>query len=531
MEVKNGGSAGGHICGSAVDSGLKFTGRLGGGLLADIRRRWPHYSDDFRSGLHPKVVASTLFLFFACLANAIAFGGLTGVVTGGAIGTTEMILATTVGGVCFALFAGQPLTILGGTGPIVVFTGLLYAACQRFSLPFLAIYAWVGIWSGVLLVILALTDASALMRYFTRFTDEIFASLIAIIFVVEATNSLLKPLLTGESEATALLTLLLGLGTFTLARAMRSFQRSRYLWRAAREFVSDFGPAIAIALMTLFAISRRGVFLEAPQIPDIFSTTNGRAWTVNLWDVPTWAILAAVGPAIMATILLFLDQNITTRLVNAKANKLTKGAGFHLDLFVVGMITLGLSFFALPWIVAATVHSLNHVKSLAVIKAVEERGGPSEVIESVRENRISGLLIHLMIGVSIVFLSVIKLIPMAVLFGLFLFMGLATLAGNQLFERVSLWFTDASLYPRARYTASVSPGRVRLFTLIQVLALVALWFLKASSIGILFPVLIASLVPIRLALGRFFSPEELEALDSEESIDDHSGAVLGDAHG
>ena len=44
-----------------------------------------------------------------------------------------MIVATAVGGVAFALFGGQPLTILGGTGPIVIFTGLLAAVCKQLA--------------------------------------------------------------------------------------------------------------------------------------------------------------------------------------------------------------------------------------------------------------------------------------------------------------------------------------------------------------------------------------------------------------
>lgn len=37
-----------------------------------------------------KCLAATMFLFFACLAPAIGFGGLFGVVTGGDIGTMEV---------------------------------------------------------------------------------------------------------------------------------------------------------------------------------------------------------------------------------------------------------------------------------------------------------------------------------------------------------------------------------------------------------------------------------------------------------
>lgn len=121
----------------AQDVGLlTYTGRLGGGLRADVQRKLPSYVSDFKDGLHSKVSASVSFLFFACLANAIAFGGLTSVMTHGEIGIVEMIVATAIGGILFALMSAQPLTILGGTGPIVIFTGLLYTMCQRFDLPF-----------------------------------------------------------------------------------------------------------------------------------------------------------------------------------------------------------------------------------------------------------------------------------------------------------------------------------------------------------------------------------------------------------
>ena len=113
-----------------TDQGLARTGRFCGGLIDDIKRRAPHYASDFYQGIHPKVLASSLFMFFACLANAIAFGLLTSVATNGEIGTPEMLIVTAIGGISFALFSGQPLTILGGTGPIVIFTGLLYMTCE-----------------------------------------------------------------------------------------------------------------------------------------------------------------------------------------------------------------------------------------------------------------------------------------------------------------------------------------------------------------------------------------------------------------
>ncbi len=514
------------------DDGLKRTGRFAGGLVDDLKRRLPHYADDFAHGLHAKVLGSTLFLYFACLANAIAFGALMGFMTDGQIGTSEMMVATAVGGVAFALFSGQPLTILGGTGPIVIFTALLYQTSNDLGLPFLPVYAWVGVWSGVLLVLLAVTDASALMRFFTRFTDEIFAALIAVIFIVEATKDIAAGF--GDPNTPydqALLGLVLAIGTFVVARTLQWFRNSAYLRWWVRDFLADFGPAISIVVMTIVAVLMKGVPRNHADVPETLGTTTGRPWLVDMLSVPTWIMFAAAIPAFLAVVLLFLDQNITTRLVNAKHHKLEKGSGYHLDLLIVGLIVLVSSLFALPWIVAATVHSLNHVRSLATHRVVESGGQAKEEIVSVRENRISPLLVHILIGASLMFLPLVAQIPMSVLFGLFLFMGFATLAGNELFERFRMWFMDPRLYPETHHFVGKVPMKVvHAFTAIQVACLAALWVLKSSALGLLFPVLIALLVPIRRSLPRFFDPEHLAALDEEEDaevFEETGGGRLG----
>lgn len=499
---------------------LARTGHLCGGIINDIRRRLPHYGSDFREGLNSKVIASVTFLFFACLANAVAFGGLTSLMTGGQIGTVEMIVATAAGGVIFALFSGQPLTLLGGTGPIVIFTGLLYSLCQSQGLPFLPVYAWVGVWSGGFMLLLAAVDASALMRFFTRFIDEIFAALVAVIFIVEAFGSMLNPFLSEPRDnASALMTIVLALGTFMLARSFKQFMKTPYLQRGLREFISDFGPALAIGIMTLFALSLPEVSVQQAAIPETFGTTTGRPWLVDMFALPGWMILACAGPALLVAVLLFLDQNITTRLVNSPLHALRKGPGYHLDLAVVGLLTLVFSVFGLPWIVAATVHSLNHVKSLATTRSADPAAGSGETIVSVKENRVSGLSIHLLLGASILLLPLIQAIPMEVLFGLFLFMGFSTLNGTDFFARVRLWLTDSRQYPQTHYVRKVPRRIIHLFTLVQTAGLAVLWVLKSSPAGILFPLLIALLVPFRLWLERWFQPAHLALLDAEEETD------------
>lgn len=127
-----------------------------------------------------------MFLFFACLAPAIGFGGLFYAATGGQIGTIEMVGSTALCGIIYALTAAQPLTIIGSTGPVLAFVACVAQLAASLELPFLPLYAWTGLWTALILLVSSLTSASNLVKYLTRFTDEIFSTLISTIFVVEA---------------------------------------------------------------------------------------------------------------------------------------------------------------------------------------------------------------------------------------------------------------------------------------------------------------------------------------------------------
>jgi hypothetical protein len=80
---------------------------FGKGLMGDIKRKLPYYISDFTDGFNIKSLSTSFFMFFACLAPAVAFGGLLGSVTGGQIGTIEAIGATAIGGILYSLFSAQ----------------------------------------------------------------------------------------------------------------------------------------------------------------------------------------------------------------------------------------------------------------------------------------------------------------------------------------------------------------------------------------------------------------------------------------
>ncbi|OUX51300.1 MAG: hypothetical protein CBE43_03385 [Rhodopirellula sp. TMED283] len=512
-----------------VTDGLKSAPRAFAGIKADIKRRLPHYIADFKDGLRAKSIASIVFMFFACLAPAITFGGLLGDNTDGAIGTQEMLISTAVCGVVYALIAGQPLIILGGIGPMLIFTIILYQLCQDLEQGpnFLGIYGWVGIWTAILTCLLAIGNASNLMKYFTRFTDEIFSALMSLIFIYKAVEGIIETFENPGSGGTekALLALILAIGTFYIAMSLARFRSSIYLFPWMREFLADFGPSIALACMI-------GVAWWLGDANTVDTLTVGSAtetakeggsWFVNLGQVPLELKLIAIGPAILATVLIFLSQNITARLVNSPGNHLVKGESYHWDLAVIGGLVGLCSLFGWPWMVAATVRSLAHVRSLAITEEVVGQENHQTEIIHVIENRITAVAIHILIALTLLALSLLQYVPMAALYGIFLFMGFVSLKGIQFIERLGYWLMDSALYPVNHYTRRVPTRTIHLFTLVQLICLIVLCVVNLSPsnpVKIMFPIFIAFLVPVRALLGRFIDKDHLAYLDADEEPDD-----------
>eukprot|EP00457_Paulinella_chromatophora_P003047 gb/GEZN01003052.1/.p1 GENE.gb/GEZN01003052.1/~~gb/GEZN01003052.1/.p1 ORF type:complete len:662 (-),score=68.43 gb/GEZN01003052.1/:227-2212(-) len=540
--------------------------QLGAGCMDDIRTRLiPYYLSDFRDAYDMQCLSSIIFIFFACLTPAITFGGVMGISTGGRIGVIEMLLGTSMGGIIYSLFSAQPLVVLGGTGPLLIFTQGVMKLCDQFNLDFLAIYPWIGIWISVFTTILVMTNASQLVKYFTRFTEDAFAALIAFIFLLGAFTSLHKLELKypmAKYPNIFLESVILMFGTFALALFLRGTHSSRFGSRTVRSFFSKFAMPITIITMILLETAIHGDPPKLKVLPKLGPTYVGRPWFLPLGKgmeagkiFPAWAPFAAALPGLFGTALIFMDQQITAVLINAPTNGLKKPPGYHLDLLICAGVILLCSLLGLPWMVGATVRSIAHEQSLTryevTAKSVEyekrivspppekdlSEGGPGVstatdagkapqtlvmamgkiMPKAVVEQRVSALGVHVLIGlVAFIGRKAMSYIPLPVLYGIFLYMGVTATAGNQLVDRCLILMMDSRLRPNEPYVQQCSYWVIAKFTFIQLAAIVVLILIQRSSIAIVFPLLTISLVPLRWALGRFhiFTPKELTLLDS-----------------
>uniref|UniRef100_A0A674HZ15 Solute carrier family 4 member 11 n=1 Tax=Terrapene triunguis TaxID=2587831 RepID=A0A674HZ15_9SAUR len=490
---------------------------VGKGIFDDIARRFPVYALDFTDGIIGnnkaigKYITTMIFLYFACLLPSIAFGSLNDENTRG----------------------------------VIVIRGI----CDDYSLDFSAFYAWIGLWNSFFLVLYSLFNFSLVMKLFKRSTEEIIALFISITFVLDALKGIIKvfkkyyyhehqgdsylentradviPSLsinttflmnssvsrsmslenqTGMNEVvhygreTAVLSLMLMLGTLWLGHTLYQFKKSPYLHARVREILSDC--ALPISVLT-FSIVGSYFFKEIEMSKFNYNPSESLFVLAPIQSLSIGSVMSAMGLGFLLSMLFFIEQNIVASLTNAPENRLVKGTAYHWDLLLVALINTGLSVFGLPWIHAAFPHSPMHVRALAYVEERVENGHIYETIVSVKETRLTTLVANFLVGLSLFLLPFpLQWIPKPVLYGLFLYIALTSIDGNQLFERVALLLKEQTAYPPTHYIRRVPQRKIHYFTGLQVLQLLILCGFGMSPLPymkMIFPLIMIGMIPIR----------------------------------
>jgi solute carrier family 4 anion exchanger 2 len=71
------------------------------------------------------------------------------------------------------------------------------------------------------------------------------------------------------------------------------------------------------------------------------------------------------------------------------------------------------------------------------------------------EQRVTNLVVALLVGLSVLMAPILKKVPIAVLFGVFLYMGISSTNGIQFFERLQLLAMPVKHHPRVNYVRRV----------------------------------------------------------------------------
>jgi hypothetical protein len=502
-------------------------------------------------------------MFITVIAPTLTFGAVYSTNMDNRIGAVECIIATCWTGCFYALFGGMPTIIVGSTGPVLIMSTVIYDLADNLEVPFLPFYAWVSVWACGYCALTAFFDITRYVKLATRFTDDIFAFLIVSIFILNALGSpfgkggLLRYLEPSNDfhedqeeidpdysmYESGLLSIIIGFGTTATIFFLRGFKTSAYFCnQTIRDSVHDFAVTGAVVL---WAIIKQVGFdnIETPElkVPDDFEPTfaccdstcdtywpdecpdqdspvGTRPWFAEMGNLngKSWAVFAAAGPALLTWILFYLDNGITWHLIYNPSNNLQHGDSYNWDILCNGFCNLVNGLLGLPWLVASTVPCIVHLNNLA------DKDAQGNIIK-VQETRLTLLISHGLVGFSLLFLPAIKKIPLPVLLGVFLFMGLSSMPGIQFWNRFLMFFQQPSKYAETPYTKYMEPKRIHLYTVLQIIFFLGVFFVQnTQSIAIIFPFMTLLCIPGRLyVVSRFMENWELCLLDGyHEDIDE-----------
>ncbi|XP_078132885.1 solute carrier family 4 member 11 isoform X1 [Sander vitreus] len=539
--------------------------KVGRGIYEDFCRRLPFYPSDFTDGIVGsnktllKYMTTAIFLYIAILLPAIAFGSLNDESTRGEIDVRKTIIGQSIGGVIYSLFAGSPLVIPLTTAPLAIFISVIRGICDDYNLDFPAFYACIGLWNCLFLILGGIFNVSLLMKLFKRSTEEVIALFISIAFVVDAVKGTVKifhryyhaptlangsietfpqsaDLLGGNrSEVAAglalnalpesviqctrerpVLCLLLMLGTLWMGYTLYQFKRSPFLHAKVREVLSDCALPISVLLFSFI-----GSYLFSDIELPVFKVHDRPVFNVAPFErLSAMNVVSAMGLGFLLALLIFIDQNIVVSLTNAPENRLLKGTAYHWDLMLSGLINILMSVLGLPWMHAAFPHSTLHVRQLAFVEQRVEGGHLYETIVQVKETRLTSLTANIFIGVSVLLLPLpLQWIPKPVLYGLFLYIALTSIDGNQMCDRMALLLKEQTSYPPTHYIRKVPQRKIHYFTFLQMMQLLVLCTFGMYPIPymkMIFPLFMVMLIPIRNnVLPHIIEAKYLDIMDAQ----------------
>lgn len=318
----------------------------------------------------------------------------------------------------------------------------------------------------------------------------------------------------------------------------------------------------------------------------------------DMTKVPVAYIFGAIIPALMIASLYFFDHSVAAQMAQQKKFNLQKPSAYHYDILLLGIMTLICGILGLPPSNGVLPQSPMHTKSLAVLrrklirkkvvksakecikqrrtnselygkmqavivemdaaptdkeletlkeavmksdneKGAEENFDPEKHIDDylpvrVKEQRMTNLLQSILVGISILAMSVIKRIPTSVLWGYFAYMAIDSLPGNQFWERILLLFvTPSRRYKILEDSHASFVETVPFKTMAAFTALQLAYFLLCFGVtwipigGVLFPLPFFLLIVLReRLLPKLFNPSHLQELDSSGYEE-----IVGAAHG
>ncbi|SCU95749.1 LAFA_0G02080g1_1 [Lachancea sp. 'fantastica'] len=488
------------------------------GIILDVKDRLPTYVSDWTDAWDYRVIPSVVETYFNNLLPAIAFAQDMFDRTDQSYGVNEVLLASALGGIVFGLFSGQPLCIVGVTGPISIFNYTVYDLIKPLDIDFFGFMFWICIWAMALHFALAMSNTVCWLRYVTNFPCDIFGLFINVVYVQKGIQ-----ILTRQFKHEGNLDLAAGYASIVVALIMTIFGlgsklvvRTPLLNHKLRTFIADYSTALSVVFWSAFI--HFGGFLEDVHFQKL-PITKAFHPTSDIRDRSTWLAYASIPVkdvflalpfGIILTILFYFDHNVSSLMAQRSEYKLTKASTFHYDFAMLGLTTGVSGILGIPAPNGLIPQAPLHTETLLVRN---EKGEVVRCVEQRFTNTVQGLLI---LGtMTRPLLVCLGQIPQAVLSGLFFIMGLNGLLNNTILDRFLFVFTQKSRRELGNALNDVPIKKLLLFLTLSLLGFAAEFAILNTRGALGFPLVLLLTVIVSLFFPKWFTAAELSRLDAK----------------
>lgn len=489
--------------------------REAGERLLSYKREWRHC---FELG----VIVASHYLFWENIVWGILMGAWLQQQTRGKVGSVEVFSSTLLCGTAFVLLGGQALLIAGVSAPAVIFVVSVSDAADRLLIDFLPWMGWVGVWASLVLVILAVSGACRFTKTaMTFFTWEAIQIFVAMSFIWNAVEEIVKAFNNNTSLDSSMLSLWLATSSFVVSTFLRQAGRfglfNRKLCRAVGNCALPITLLVCTGVTYLPKLDRP--HLQRLDFPRTGFRTDGvteLGSLVKLKNVPLWAIFLAVIPGSLLASMIFVDHNAASILIQNKVGpNARRTMSRNWDISIIAILVFMCGIFGLPFCYGLFFQSLKHVQALTHEKHSDLESQESQ--NDIRVQRISGLIASLLSGLPLApgLSWVTAKIPLAVVVGLFIEMAFQTLAPLRFVDNARLILADPSLrsVPSRQFS---SIKEVVQYTSIQIACTLVIFATSKTPAAIIFPLFILLMIWARhCPLRSLFIKKGLDKLDSK----------------
>lgn len=491
---------------------------LGKGIWLDLQEKIPCYWQDWRDSWDYRVIPAVLDTYFSNLLPALAFAQDMFDRTQNAYGVNEVLLSTGMAGVVFGALAGQPLCIVGVTGPISIFNYTVYEIIKPLNTNYFGFMFWICIWSMIFHLIMAFGNAVALLQYVTTFPCDIFGLFINVVYIQKGIQILSRQFYTkehGEDIRAGFASVVVALCMAIFGLTFKNITRTPLLTHRLRVFISDYSTPLSVlfwSAFTHFGGYLNTVHFQKLPITRSFHPTSQVQRDTSTWlayePIPVKDVFIALPFGIILTILFYFDHNVSSLMAQRSQYKLTKTSAFHYDFALLGITTGVSGVLGIPAPNGLIPQAPLHTESLLVH---DEDGNVVRCVEQRFTNTVQGLMaIGTMTRPLLVCLGQI---PQAVLSGLFFIMGIEGLSGNVIVSRVLWLFTEDKRKDPDSPLHKVSNKSLIIFLCFSLAGFVGEFAITNTIAAIGFPLILLLSVIVCFLFPKIFNKDELAVLD------------------